>query len=241
MIDTLALMTGIDVPIPEIQIILHQPTCKEIALIGRESYLSGAQCLCLNKSNFSQDKSLLKNTSTFQIFMTVMTDETMKDKKENTIKTLQLFFPQYSVKFLPRSLGLFNLETKEMKIIDDQNFEILQEYIKDVLCITKDKTSFNPQGNKAKEIAAKLERGRQRIAAQKAADNSGDMFTQYLSVITIAISSMSLQEAMNLTLFQLKDLVERYSMYSAWEIDIRSRLAGAKINKEPEDWMKNIH
>lgn len=241
MIDTLALMTGIDIPIPEIQITLHQPTCKEIALIGRESYLLGAQCLCLDKSSFFQDKSLLKDTSTFQIFMTIMADDSMKEKKKDVLNALQLFFPQYSAQFLPRSLGLFNLETKEMKIIDEQNFEILQEYIKDVLCITKEKNEFNPKDEKAREIVEKLKRGRQRIAAEKAADNNGDTFTQYLSVITIAIPSMSLQEAMNLTMFQLRDLVERYSMYNAWEIDIRSRLAGAKVNKEPEDWMRCIH
>lgn len=241
MIDTLALMTGIDVPIPELQLILHQPTCKEIAYAGRESYLLGAQCLCLDKSNFFQDKSLSQDISTFQIFMTIMADENMRDKKKDVINALQLLFPQYSVKFLPRSLGLFDLNTKEMKTIDEQNFEILQEYIKDVLCISKTKEDFNPQSDKAKEIADKIKRGRQRIAAQKAADNSGDSFTQYLSVITVAIPSMSLQEAANLTLFQLRDLVERYSMYNAWEIDIRSRLAGAKVDKEPEDWMRCIH
>jgi len=42
-------------------------------------------------------------------------------------------------------------------------------------------------------------------------------------------------------MFQLYDLVERYSMYSAWDIDIRARMAGAKIDKEPDNWMKNIH
>ena len=30
----LALMTGMDIPIPECQIALHQPTIKEISMIG---------------------------------------------------------------------------------------------------------------------------------------------------------------------------------------------------------------
>ncbi|MDY5985158.1 MAG: hypothetical protein SPI94_06815 [Candidatus Onthovivens sp.] len=38
---------------------------------------------------------------------------------------------------------------------------------------------------------------------------------------------MSLKDCLNLTLYQLLDLVERYSLYTDWDIDIRSRLAGA--------------
>lgn len=242
MIDTLALMTGIDIPIPEIQVVIHQPTCKEIALAGRESYLLGAQCLCIDKVVFSQGKSLLGDTTNFQIFMAIISDEQMKERQKDVLNALQLFFPSYSPKVLPRSLGLFDKESKEMKIIDDSNFDILQAYIKDIICLSEDKDDFNPKDKKAKEIAEKLKRGRQRIAAQKAAENGGgDMFTQYLSVITVALSSMSLKDAMELTMFQLYDLVERYSMYNAWDIDIRARMAGAKIDKEPDNWMKNIH
>jgi hypothetical protein len=52
---------------------------------------------------------------------------------------------------------------------------------------------------------------------------------------------MSLEETLNLTLYQLYDLVERYTLYTNWDIDIRSRLAGAKPDSKPDDWMKNIH
>ena len=241
MIDTLALMTGIDVPIPELGLIIHQPTCKEIALAGRESYLLGAQCLCLDRANFSQDKTLLNNTTNFQIFMMMMTDENSQERKNNVRNALCLYFPDYQLKFLPRSIGLFNQNTKEMKIIDDNNFEILQAYIKDIICLSEEEGDYNPGDAKAKEIAEKIKRGRQRIAAQKAAENTGDLFTQYLSVITVAIPSMSLKEAMELTMFQLYDLVERYSLYNAWDIDIKARLAGATDNKEPDNWMKCIH
>ena len=30
----LALMTGVDIPVPELQIAIHQPTIEEISLIG---------------------------------------------------------------------------------------------------------------------------------------------------------------------------------------------------------------
>jgi hypothetical protein len=42
-------------------------------------------------------------------------------------------------------------------------------------------------------------------------------------------------------MFQLYDLIERFGLYTSWDIDIKSRLAGAKIEHEPPDWMANIH
>ena len=57
----LALMTGIDIPVPELQTAVHQPTIKEISYIGEQEFFIGAQCLTLNKSMFVQDKEVLEN------------------------------------------------------------------------------------------------------------------------------------------------------------------------------------
>lgn len=37
----LALMSGIDIPVPECQLTIHQPRLKEIALIGESDFFSG--------------------------------------------------------------------------------------------------------------------------------------------------------------------------------------------------------
>jgi len=36
LLNDLALMTGVDIPIPELQLTLHQPTIKEISLLDSE-------------------------------------------------------------------------------------------------------------------------------------------------------------------------------------------------------------
>jgi hypothetical protein len=46
---------------------------------------------------------------------------------------------------------------------------------------------------------------------------------------------------MECTMFQLYDLIERYMLYIAWDMDARTRLAGGKPDSHPDDWMKNIH
>jgi hypothetical protein len=59
--------------------------------------------------------------------------------------------------------------------------------------------------------------------------------------LTIGVGSMGLKDVMNLTLYQLYDLVERYMLFVNWDMDIKSRLAGGKPDSQPDNWMKNIH
>ncbi len=237
----LALMCGTDIPIPEIQTAIHQPKIKEIALIGEVDFFIAIQCLNVNKDLLRQDKVLLQNTNNFQIFMTIMLEKETKDKKIATQSLLQLLFPQHSVMFTPRSILLQGKDSSH--IIDENNFDIFQEIIKQIFCVSNknnQQAGFNPANEKAREIAEKLMRGRKRVAELNGSADAS-IFSQYLSILTIGLSSMSLQELMELTMFQLYDLVERYQLYINWDIDIKSRLAGAKPDERPENWMKNIH
>ena len=235
----LALMCGIDIPVPECQLNIHQPRINEIAFVGEKEFFTGVQTLCVSKTMFTQDKTLLENTNNFQIFMTIMSEKETQDKKEAVEQIAPLFFPEYKLLFTPRSMIL---QGKELITIDETNFEILQDVVSEICCLRNgsDQSSFNPADAKAKEIADKLMRGRQRVAAQKG-ENNASIFTQYLSILTIGINSMSLNDLMNLTIFQMYDLIERYSLFVNWDMDIRSRLAGGTPDSKPDNWMKNIH
>ena len=237
----LALMCGADIPIPECQLTMHQPKIKEISLIGEQDFFTGIQCLCLNKSMFVKDESVLDTTNNFQIFMTIMSEKQAADKKAAVQQVLTLLFPTLNIIFTPRSL-LLSGEGNTI-IIDERNFEFIQAAISSICCLKTgpmDQQTFNPADEQARIIAEKLMRGRQRVAAQKGESNIS-IFSQYLSTITVGIASMSLQDAMELTIYQLYDLVERYMLYVNWDIDIRSRLAGASPDSKPDNWMKNIH
>ena len=237
----LSLMAGTDIPIPECQVVLHQPTIKEIAMVGERDFFTGVQCLCIQKTMCIEDESLLATTTNFQIFMTVMADASTRDKRETVITVLQVLFPQFNAFFTPRTLLLNNGDINV--IIDENNFEFLQSILEQVFCLRNtDQASFNPGNDAAKKIADKLMRARERVAKQKAAENGGgSTFSQYVSILTIGINSMSLQDCLNLTLYQLYDLVERYMLYVNWDIDVRSRLAGGKPDSKPDNWMKIIH
>lgn len=236
----LALMTGVDIPIPDLQLVVHQPTIKEISMVGEQDFFIGIQVLCINKNTYIQDENLLANTTNFQIFMAMVNEKEVADKKAAVLQVLTLLFPQFKIIFTPRSMMLSQGEVSV--IIDEGNFEILQEILIQQFCLKgSDQEQFNPQSKKAREIAQKLMKARQKVAALKAQENSGSMFSQYLSTLTVGLHSMSLKDCMELTMYQLYDLIERYSLYLNWDIDIRSRMAGAKVDKPIENWMKQIH
>lgn len=237
----LALATGVDIPIPELQTVIHQPTIKEISMVGEQEFFTGIQLLSIQKTMYIQDEVLLANTSNFQIFMAMINEKQLTDKKTSVIQTLSLLFPTSKIIFTPGSLIINSGEI--LSTIDEGNFNILQQILQDMFCLSKtDQQTFNPGDKKAKEIADRLMKARQQVAAAKAREQgTASSLGQYLSVLTIGVASMSLQDCINLTLYQLYDLIERYSLYTNWDLDIRSRLAGAKGDKPVENWMKPIH
>lgn len=237
----LALMTGIDIPIPECQVTIHQPTLKEISLIGEKDFFLGAQLLCLNKNSIAKGDSRvlesLKNINNFALVNEIITKES---KKDIYLNFLTIMFPKYKILLTPRSINL--VQDGQVITIDENNFEFLQQICQEILCLNNSENQdFNPQGEKAKEIAKKLYRARERVAAQKRSEEGENSLAQYISVITVALGSMSIFDTINLTIYQLYNLIKRYGLYVNYDLDIKARLAGASSEKQPENWMKSIH
>ena len=237
----LALMTGVDIPIPECQLTLHQPTLKEISYLGETTFFTGLQILTINKKkliNTNENLELLPITD-FEIFTKFCEED--KEKKQFVKDVLDMLFSKYKILMTPRSI-CFMQDNSISIVLDENNFNDFQEYLNKVFCLDKgEQNGFNPKGNKAQEIAKKLQRARERVAAQKQVEDKHTL-DSYISSLVIAIPSMSLQNVINLTLYQLYDLLERYSLYIGWDLDIRCQLAGggSKDGKH-ENWMKSIH
>lgn len=239
----LALMCGTDIPVVECGVTLHQPRIEEIALMGELEFFQAVQCLTINQNMLMlQDNSVPSNLNNFQIFMMVMTSKETSNKKESVLNLLSLLLPKYKISILPRSI-LLSIEG-QMVNIDENNFDIFQEAIKQIFCFSSgpmDQSLFNPsaQDKKAQDIAQKLMRGRQRVAAQKGEQQTG-VFAQYMSVISVALG-ISLNDCKSYTMYQILDLIERYGLYVNWDLEIRARLAGAKSDSQPDNWMKPLH
>lgn len=241
----LPLLSGIELPIPEFKLVAHSPTIKEIAFMGEENFFQAMQYLCLRKEQMIQDKNVLSSISNFQILMEVLEQSQDKAKKTAIITLLQIIFPKYMVAMNPNSILLFEQgDNGETVIIDNNNFEMFQEVIRKLLCaesfLQGDNITYNPGNEKAKAIAEKLMRGRQKVAEIKHGGKKESILARYVSILTVA-QITSLDECLGLNLFQVFDLIERYNLYLSWNIDLKLRLAGGKPSKEVESWMKDLH
>ena len=206
----LALFTGVDIPIPECQIIIHQPSFEEISMVGEKSFLAGVQLLCIDKEQFEQDKKDLSNTSNFQIFMTIITNKEVIENKENVLNALSLIIPNTKVNITPRAL-LLNYNDTNI-IIDEGNFEDFQKILRQVFCLKKKEDDFNPVDAAAARIAEKIKRGRARVAHLKG-DDVGSVYARYLSTLAIGLK-MSIQVLNKYTIYQLNDQLERFNLWT---------------------------
>ena len=247
-IDPLTLLAGIDIPIPSLSLIIHPLTLKEIAMMGEEKFFIVLQFLLLKKENYFQDKKVLQQLTNFQVFMTILNENMSKydieiNLKQEVENLMNLIFPNYQIYFTPQSIILKMKDSKGFLTIDENNFDTLQDVLRLVFSIKEDYLgeggAYNPEGRRAKEIAEKLMQGRQKVAMQKKG-TGGTVFTKYVSILAVGLH-LSINELINYTPYQIYDLLERYNLYTAWDIDMRVRMAGGDPKSEPESFMKDIH
>ena len=248
----LQLMTGVDIPVIELGVSMHQPTIKEISYLGEMAYFMSVQLLCFNRATLiasnQQGSSVLEKMNNFQIFMTMIKDPRLENKAQtidNILSVLVILFPKYTCQLLPTSLYFVNTSDKtDFFVIDETNFDAFRDVLTEIGAMNSttggQNSVYNPHNDKAAKIAAKMMSNRARVSKQKGYSADGTL-SRYVSILTIGLSSMSLQNCLDLTVYQLYDLIERFGLYTGWDLDIRSRLAGATPDNKPDDWMKDIH
>lgn len=247
-IDSLTLISGIDVPIPEIGVNIHQPTIREIAYIGEKSFYEAAQTVIIQKEDFinglenitQEDKTALSQMSNFEIFLKLVEANPLSNTKVQML--LSLLFPDFNSSIEERFIFLVNPKEQKNILINDSSFEILQEVITTILCLQSGNTKeeFNPQGDRAREIAEKIKRGRERAARLKGEKRQQSSFlSKYISGLGIGTNTLNIHNVLDLTLYQLLNQLERYGLYTQYNISIQAKMAGAK-DVEDVDWLKDI-
>ena len=247
-IDSLTLISGIDVPIPEIGVNIHQPTIREIAYIGEKSFYEAAQTIIIQKKDFinglenitQEDKIALSQMSNFEIFLKLVEANPLSSTKVQML--LSLLFPDFNSSIEERFIYLVNPKEQKSILINDSTFEILQEVITTILCLQSGNTKeeFNPQGDRAREIAEKIKRGRERAARLKGEkEQQSNFLSKYISGLGIGTNTLNIHNVLDLTLYQLLNQLERYGLYTQYNISIQAKMAGAK-DVEDVDWLKDI-
>ena len=255
MLDKLLLLSGNEIPFIQAQLTVHQPTLKEIAYIGEESFFVGCEYLNFSKNKLKeQDKNHLGSFSSFEILMTMIKEDNEVVKKYKTCMelVLLLLFPQYRIDFLPMSIMISKLdenEKRENHLIDQNNFEEFQNIIKQIFCfkeIMKDDIDekYNPKGSQAQALVQKFKQRQKRLAKIKNQNKhqqlSTSIFSRYISILAVG-EKKNINELLQYTVYQLFDEFYRFRMKQDFDLYAQAKMAGAKDLEEIENWMGEIH
>ena len=243
----LLLLSGANIPFIEGTATIHQPTIYEISLIGEENFFTGCELLRFSKDVLnSEDKTRLFNYTDFNIFMSIMNDnsESMIFNVSCAKQVLDLIFPLYTVTLVPGGIILLDPNDKFTICgqIDDSNFAAFKEVITTMFCLKKASSTqeYNAQGELAKKIAEKFKRRHQQLAELSAKPNKVAIFSRYISILAVG-EQKDINSFMKYTVYQLFDEFQRYELKVGYDAYLKAKMAGAKDLKEPDDWMKDIH
>lgn len=247
-ISELLLLTGEDIPFPEGQLIVHVPKIREISLLGEDNFFMGCNLLNFSKEKFlsEQDKINLIDRTDFDILMSILNDNSVSEistSKNMAIMILALLFPDYEIDLQNDNIHFVNSNLQTEGKIDNSNFVNFKQILTKILCI-KDLTpekEFNPAGDLAARIAAKIEAGRKKVAQIKSQNQEKiNILSRYISILAVG-EQKSINELSNYTIYQLYDEFERYQLKLSYDMYIKQLLAGAKDPEKPQDWMKDLH
>jgi len=244
MTNELLLLSGNDIPIEEIHLLLHPPTIKEIAYIGEEAFFSGCEFLKFTKENLSrEDRSRLENISNFEIIMSIMREKNPNAQKNTTsaLMVLSLLFPTYSIHLDFENMSIV-FEQEDLKFnLNKENYDTFVSTLNEILCLGGSTTDYNPSGDLARQIADKLRDRQAKLAAAKGNSNQKvAILSRYVSILAVG-ENKDMNSLLNYTVYQLFDEFKRYQMKIAWDIHLQAQMAGAKDLKEVDDWMEDIH
>jgi hypothetical protein len=233
----LLLLSGNDIPFSGARIAIHQPTLKEIAYVGEESFYLGCEFLKFSKDKLQEeDRVKLENQTDFDILISILNTKDISKQQICIEMVLSLIFPNYTIKFGKNYISL--KDDKEEYKIDNSNFNQFKNILDEIFCLKAEgeevNLDYNPEGSLAKRIADKLNKGRQKINELK---NNGQqkvaILSRYISILAVG-ENKDINNLMNYTVYQINDEYKRFRLKEDYDMYIKAKLAGAQDLKEPE-------
>lgn len=243
MLNDLLLLSGVDIPFQQAQISIHQPTIKEISFIGEEAFFIGCELLNFSKDILTtEDKTNLEDRTNFEVLMSIMKDKslTAQKGKVSALMVLTLIFPGYEIHIQKDCISL--VKENDVHNINNQNFEDFKRIIVAMFCLKERSVDqeYNPAGKKARELAEKMKKGRQKAAAAKGETQKVSLLSRYVSILSVG-ENKGFDTLLDYTVYQLFDEFNRFELKQKYDIYVQAKMAGAKDLEEVDNWMKDIH
>ena len=241
--NSLILQTKQDIPFVEAQVNIHQPTIKEISLIGEDNFRLGVALLDVNRFtviNSQEDETVLEAYSDFEILMMVLKEQ--NEVRQPVEFVLNLLFPEYKIKIEDAEIVLVG--PQGISRINNFNYENFREIIVEMFCLKTKQAEgiYNPSDGLADKIAKKLQERQKKLAAQKnkEAGKSTSLFAQYLSILAVG-EQKDINQLAEYSVYQIYDEFDRYQLKLANDMYFQAKAAGATGMDEVDNWMKDLH
>lgn len=249
--DGLLLLSRNDIPFISAELNIHQPTIKEIALIGDEVFFTGLQFLTIDKNSISGlSPQEAQQISNFDIFAHLVTDAAPASRLNKVCaeSLLTLLFPDYIIKLTPAFIALSKEKEEKPHLIDKNNFNEFQSILKEMFCLDllhggKPQTEYNAANKHAQMIIDKIYKGRQKLAEINSQQNNGQkiaIFSRYISILAVG-ERKDMNLLLEYSVYQLFDEFTRFNLREQSDLYLEAKMAGAQDLQEVENWMKDIH
>ena len=216
MINELLLLSGNDIPINEVNLLLHPPTIKEIAYIGEDKFFSGCEFLRFTKDRLnSEDRNRLENISNFEIIMSIMREKNPSVQMNKTCAqmVLSLLFPTYQVQVDTKNLKIIFKQDDIIVELNKDNYDYFIKVLNEVLCLGggANDSDYNPSGNLASQIADKLRDRHNKLAARNKDNQKVAILSRYVSILAVG-ENKDMNSLLNYTIYQLFDEFKRFQL-----------------------------
>jgi len=243
--DQIALfLSGQDVPIVECNIVIHQPTIKQIAIFKETNFISAVQLFSQIDDNIARLRKLNPLTEQFSDFELLMAVLTQDDKIKKSINDFfELIFPRYKIEIRDKDICFYQNEQR-VGMINLYNYKIFCDIVDKLFGLPADKKKYNPANKKAEELVDKFKKRAEILAKQKGkSDNSPSLYGSYISILSVGMN-LDINILLNYTPFQLYDTFDRY--WKKVNSDFYQRVSTMPMMdvskmKEPDNWTDNLY
>lgn len=259
-IDPLVLMTGAEIILANQSVKVHQPTVKEIALIGEDKFFKSMRIFYINADPLTEfisnldtvgeeDKKLLIQSTTAYdnlLFLMQVSSIGGETDKFGIIQLAQDFFEF----ILKEHKFVFNNEEDVMLlmstqgsnsiVVDRELFTDFKDIASQIFLLSK---FFDDAGDNvslsdaAQKIADKIAASEAKIRKMKNETLEDD--SQLTRILSIMGVNKDLDYLSNLTVYQLLNQFERFNLFTNYDQGLKASYAGAS-NIELVDWYKKI-
>ena len=242
-IDNFLLLSGEDIPLISSNIIIHNPTIKELVqvFLYENSFLTGFEFLFFSKDMLQKrEQEVLANLSDYEVLVALLNAQSnvaMKEQLDCFKNFLSLLFQSYNIEYKEENIVL--TKDEYICIIDEKLFNEIKVIVKKMFPFKTREGSFdyNPQNERARQIAEKLKKSRKKLEKQrKAKQLMESLFEKYISILTIGLQ-IPVNELYQCTVFQLFNMFERFEKKVTYDVHLKAQLAGATGMKEVDHWM----